>query len=575
MNLTVMTFNLRVDTPIDGGNAWPYRKNQAAALIRSVNPVILGTQEGRYAMLRELDDELQDYSRFGEGRAGFESGDSMLDECCAIYYRHDLLQLVDKGQFYLSLTPETPASVSWDSSYPRLCTWGLFQTVHAPGGSFYMFNTHLDHMSQEAREQGAALIADRIALLRSKHPAPAILTGDFNAYPDDPAIAMLQAHLTDAYSALPGQPGATFHEYLGGSEGEPIDYIFVSPDMDVESIVVHRNAENGVYPSDHYPVSCTVKPLNTDNNHITLTQERLVAWVEISKLCARDGKVASYIPELSKAPKEALGIHILDMAGNSISAGDCGLSFTMQSISKVFTLLLALMDRGEEVVFDKVGMEPTGDNFNSMLKLELVQPGIPFNPLINAGAIAISSLIAGDGPLQKSARTLQFFREVAHNERLDYDDAVYRSEAKSADLNRSMAYFLKDKGVLDGDVEDVLDVYFRHCSINITCADLARMALVLAADGRDPITGQRLIPRRYVQIAKTFMVTCGMYNASGQFAIQVGLPAKSGVAGGILTLVPGKYGIGVVGPALNPKGNSIAGVHLLETLSRELDWSLF
>jgi glutaminase len=247
----------------------------------------------------------------------------------------------------------------------------------------------------------------------------------------------------------------------------------------------------------------------------------------------------------------------------------------MQSISKVFTLLLALMDNGSDAVFDKVGMEPTGDNFNSMLKLELVQPSIPFNPLINAGAIAISSLIAGSGTVEKSERVLQFFRRLSRNDSLDYDLSVYRSEAESADLNRSMAYFLKDKGVLQGSVDDVLDVYFRHCSINVTCEDLARMALVLANDGMDPVSGEELIPRRYVQIAKTFMVTCGMYNASGEFAIEVGLPAKSGVAGGILTMVPGRYGIGVVGPALNPKGNSIAGVHLLETMSQKLDWSLF
>ncbi|MCU6709906.1 glutaminase A [Paenibacillus sp. J5C_2022] len=304
-------------------------------------------------------------------------------------------------------------------------------------------------------------------------------------------------------------------------------------------------------------------------------QKELPQWVEESRAQCGEGKVASYIPELAKAPHEALGIQIMNGSGASVVAGDAAIPFTMQSISKVFTLLLALMDNGEAAVFDKVGMEPTGDNFNSMLKLELVQPGIPFNPLINAGAIVISSLIAGASVEEKSDRVLQFFRRLAANDSLEVNEAVYRSESASADLNRSMAYFLKDNGVLQGKVDEVLDVYFRHCSINVTCADLARMALVLAFDGTDPLTGERHIPRRYVQIAKTFMVTCGMYNASGEFAIEVGMPAKSGVAGGILTLVPGRYGIGVVGPALNPKGNSIAGVHLLETLSQRLDWSLF
>jgi glutaminase len=265
----------------------------------------------------------------------------------------------------------------------------------------------------------------------------------------------------------------------------------------------------------------------------------------------------------------------MDVQGQSASAGDTGLSFTMQSISKVFTLILALMDNGEDVVFDKVGMEPTGDNFNSMLKLELVQPGIPFNPLINAGAIAISSLIAGSNPAEKSARVLGFLRQLSNNSSLSYDLDVYRSEKDTANLNRSMAYFLKDNGVLQGQVEDVLDVYFRHCSVSVTCADLAQMALVLAHNGKNPLNGEELIPRRYVQIAKTFMITCGMYNASGEFAIQVGLPAKSGVSGGILTMVPGRYGIGLVGPSLNRKGNSIAGVALLEAISQEFDWSLF
>jgi len=246
-----------------------------------------------------------------------------------------------------------------------------------------------------------------------------------------------------------------------------------------------------------------------------------------------------------------------------------------QSISKVFTLILALMDHGEAAVFSKVGMEPTGDHFNSIMKLELAQPAIPFNPLINAGAIVVSSMIKGANTEEKSARILDFFRELAGNSGLNYNEQVYRSESETGHLNRSMAYFLLDKGISGCGVEEVLDIYFRHCSIKVCCEDLARMALVLALDGTDPLTGKTLIPRRYVQIAKTFMVTCGMYNGSGEFAISAGLPAKSGVSGGILTLVPGRYGIGVVGPALNPKGNSIAGVQLIERLSRTLDWSLF
>ncbi|GAB6930394.1 glutaminase A [Paenibacillus sp. JCM 10914] len=304
-------------------------------------------------------------------------------------------------------------------------------------------------------------------------------------------------------------------------------------------------------------------------------QQKLPDWIKASVPYAASGKVASYIPELSKAPRDALGITLINADGDTATAGECGLNFTMQSISKVFTLILGLMDNGEELVFSKVGMEPTGDNFNSMLKLELVRPGIPFNPMINAGAITVTSLIKGSNPAEKSERVLRFFKDISGNESLTVDMDVYNSELDSGDLNRSIAYFLKENGILTGRIDDVLDVYFRHCSITANCADLARMALVLAMDGVDPITGKTLIPRRYVRIAKTFMTTCGMYNASGEFAIDVGLPAKSGVSGGILTLVPGQYGIGVVGPALNDKGNSQAGVQLLEIISKDMGWSMF
>lgn len=304
-------------------------------------------------------------------------------------------------------------------------------------------------------------------------------------------------------------------------------------------------------------------------------QALLPGWVEESRRHTGQGKVASYIPELAKAPQGALGIVVLDASGTAVTAGDCAYSFTLQSISKVFTLLLAIMDLGEEAVFSKVGKEPTGDDFNSMLKLELVEPGIPFNPLINAGAITVSSLIAGATPAEKSARILQFFRDLTGNASLDYDLDVYASEKATGHRNRSLAYFLMDNGVLQGDVEEVLDVYFRHCSIKVTCAEVARLALILAYNGTDPLTGREWIPRRCVQIAKTFMLTCGMYNASGEFAIDVGLPAKSGVSGGVLAIVPGRYGIGLVGPSLDRMGNSIAGVHLLEKMSTAFDWSMF
>lgn len=300
----------------------------------------------------------------------------------------------------------------------------------------------------------------------------------------------------------------------------------------------------------------------------------LTALLEKSRPTYTKGKVANYIPELAKASPETLGISLCFIDGQTISAGDSHVPFTMQSISKVFTLLLALMDHGERV-FDKVGMEPSGDDFNSMLKLELVEPGKPFNPLINAGAIVISSLIKGNSHEEKLNRILNFIRRLSADQHVTYNEQVYRSESDHAHRNRALAYFLKDNGILTGDVEQHLQLYFKHCAIEVTVQHIARIALVLAHGGRDPQTGEVIIPSRYVRIAKTFMVTCGMYNASGKFAIKVGLPAKSAVSGGIMTFVPGQMGIGVVGPALNNKGNSVSGLHLLEQLSEIFDWSIF
>ncbi|GIQ67217.1 glutaminase A [Xylanibacillus composti] len=294
-----------------------------------------------------------------------------------------------------------------------------------------------------------------------------------------------------------------------------------------------------------------------------------------SRAYSAKGKVADYIPELAKRAPNSLGITVHRIDREPVSAGDCGTSFTLQSISKVFSLILALMDQGEERIFNKVGMEPTGDNFNSMVKLELVNPGKPFNPMINAGAIAISSMIAGKTPDERFARLLAFIRTMAGDDTIAVNSNVYESEAATADRNRSLAYFLKHNQVLEGSVEDHLEVYFKHCSIEVTCRHIARMAMILANNGVDPESGQKLIPRRYVQIAKVFMITCGMYNASGEFAIQVGIPAKSGVSGGILAVVPGQMGIGVIGPALSEKGNSVAGVQLLQSLSARWDLSIF
>jgi len=286
------------------------------------------------------------------------------------------------------------------------------------------------------------------------------------------------------------------------------------------------------------------------------------------------GSLPTYIPQLAKADKHALGICISDLGGTKYCAGDYQYSFTIQSISKVITLIMALQDCGKEKIFSRVGMEPTGDAFNSMMKLEIVRPSKPFNPMINAGAISVTSLIKGDSET-KFNRILEFFRKITRNPSLNINTEVYLSEKKTGDRNRAMAYFMRDVGVIQGDVEENLDVYFKQCSLEVTCQDVAQIGLFLANDGVIPATGERLAEEEFTKLAKTFMITCGMYNASGEFAINVGVPSKSGVGGGILSVVPGKMGIGVVGPALDEKGNSIAGIKVLEDLSKALKLSIF
>ncbi|MGG3018270.1 glutaminase A [Geobacillus stearothermophilus] len=305
------------------------------------------------------------------------------------------------------------------------------------------------------------------------------------------------------------------------------------------------------------------------------SQEELVRFVEEAKQYARYGKVADYIPALGKADPNELSIAVYTPDGKVASAGDVTVKVTLQSISKIIALALVLIDRGEDEVFRKVGMEPTGDPFNSIAKLEEVQPAKPLNPMINAGALAVTHMIRGRSVEERLERLLAFVRRLAGNEQIAYSEEVARSEFETAFLNRSLCYFLKQHRIIDEDVEELMDLYTKQCAIEMTCIDLARIGLVFALDGRDPHSGERLMPLDVARICKTFMVTCGMYNASGEFAIKIGIPAKSGVSGGILAAVPGRCGIGIFGPALDDKGNSVTGVKLLERLSKTYSLSIF
>lgn len=304
-------------------------------------------------------------------------------------------------------------------------------------------------------------------------------------------------------------------------------------------------------------------------------QNLLNDLIEQYKVMTLDGKVANYIPELSKANPTDLGITLFDVNGKLFQAGDANRLFTIQSISKPLVLMLALLDNGEDKVFSKVGKEPTGDPFNSIVRLETFDEHKPLNPMINAGAISVAGLINGKTADEKVARILNFVREITHNPTISINEDVYESEAKTGNRNRSMAYFLKDFGNIEEDVDETLQVYFKQCSIEVTTKDLAYIGAIFARDGLDLYTNKRVFPQRFCHIVKSYMATCGMYDGSGEFAINVGLPAKSGVGGGIMGTVLGRMGIGVYGPALDRKGNSLAGVKLLETLSQELKLSIY
>ncbi|MBE6053132.1 MAG: glutaminase A [Clostridium sartagoforme] len=297
--------------------------------------------------------------------------------------------------------------------------------------------------------------------------------------------------------------------------------------------------------------------------------------VEKNKIYGKEGKVASYIPALSTANKDDLGIYVVDSKGKEYYSGDYNKKFTMQSISKIVSLILAIRDNGRYNVFKKVDVEPTGMGFNSIVNLEASDSGKPYNPMINAGAIVTTSMIGGKNSDEKLEKILDFMRTVTNNDDINIDEEVYLSEKETGNRNRALAYFMKSTGVLNGNVEEILDLYFKQCSIKVTAKDLARFGAVLANGGVIPWTNEKLIPKDVCRIVKTIMVTCGMYDASGDFAVNVGIPAKSGVGGGILATVPRKFGIGIYGPSLDSKGNSIAGLQLIKDLSNELDLSIF
>ncbi len=304
-------------------------------------------------------------------------------------------------------------------------------------------------------------------------------------------------------------------------------------------------------------------------------EEILSLAVDLGKVAAKKGFPATYIPELAKSNPDHVGICVVSLDGVIHGQGDYLKSFTLQSITKVISLLLVLEDLGEKEVFTHVHMEPTGDPFNSIMSFEMKNPEKPFNPMINAGAMIVTSLIKGDSAQEKFLRILEFTSKLTGNPQTTLHREVYLSEKETGDRNRSLAYFMKSTGMMKGDVEETLDLYFLQCSILGTAKDVATIGAVLSSNGIHPYTQERVISKENARIVKTIMTTCGMYDASGEFAVNCGIPAKSGVGGGILGAVPGKFGLGTYGPSLDLKGNSLAGTAMLEFLSKNLNLSIF
>lgn len=305
-----------------------------------------------------------------------------------------------------------------------------------------------------------------------------------------------------------------------------------------------------------------------------ITANVLEDWLDNVRPYAYDGQVANYIPALSRSNPEDLAVAIHYIDGHSVEAGETEVRFTLQSISKVISLALALMDNGENYVFDRVGMEPTGDPFHSIYRLEQI-PSKPLNPMINAGALAVTNMIHGDTPDEKVGRLLSFIHDLTDDSTIGYNEEVATSEFESAFLNRSLLYYMKQHEIVTGSVEETLDAYTKQCAVEVNVCQLARIGALLANGGKDIQSGRRIIPRHLARICKTFMVTCGMYDASGSFAIKVGIPAKSGVSGSVLASLNDFGGIAVYGPSLDEKGNSVVGLKLLETLSNRYDLSIF
>lgn len=287
-----------------------------------------------------------------------------------------------------------------------------------------------------------------------------------------------------------------------------------------------------------------------------------------------EGKVADYIPQLATVPLEKYGIAIATVDGEMARVGDAAENFSIQSVSKLFTLTLALGRMGD-LLWERVDREPSGNAFNSIVQLEH-EGGKPRNPFVNAGAIAVTdAILAGHEPKEAIGEILRFMRFLADDDSIIIDSVVARSEREHGDRNMALAHFMRSYGVVENSPAETLGVYFHQCAIAMNCVQLARAGLFLANNGVDPVTGMRVVSTRRARRINSLMMMCGHYDGAGDFAFRVGLPGKSGVGGGIIAIVPGKASIAVWSPGLDHNGNSLVGTATLEQITTRLGWSVF
>lgn len=284
------------------------------------------------------------------------------------------------------------------------------------------------------------------------------------------------------------------------------------------------------------------------------------------------GKVAAYIPELRNVDPGKLGAHLVTVDNENFCFGDSNEAFSIQSISKALALTLALKLKGDEV-WERVGVEPSGSAFNSLVQLEY-EEGFPRNPFINAGAIVTCDMLV-DCLDDAKLETLEFIRAITGQPGIRCCPQMAESEKRSGYRNYALAYLMKDFGNIHNDIETVLDVYFHLCSIEMTCKELAQTFLFLAAGGKSPIVNETVVNPRQAKRINSVMQMCGFYDEAGEFAYATGLPGKSGVGGGIAAIHPGKFSIAVWSPKLNEKGNSFKGMKLLELFTTRTQSSIF